>query len=81
MSLVEIGVELACLREETCRQLITIIRLKAILSRARTRTRPDGSGCWCDEDELRNEQNASRDTGSEYPEHTVLCREITEALR
>jgi len=64
-----------CLRE--------LDRLADLLSRARTGTEPDGSACWCDEDELREEQNEA-DARSEYgapePEHTRLCREITEAL-
>ena len=56
-----------CLRE--------LDRLAALLSQARTGTRPDGRGCWCDP-----EEQAVEYEGPGAADHTALCREITEAL-
>ena len=55
-----------------------VVRLRSLLFRTRTGTRPDGSGCWCDPEERRNEFGLGAST--EWA-HTALCREITEALR
>ena len=63
--------------EHLPRALRLIARLRPLLSRTRTGTRPDGSPCWCDLEEAAVEYEDEPGAAG----HTALCREITEALR
>ena len=76
-------------RAESERELASLERLRTVLrsllSRARTGTRPDGSPCWCDEEEMAIEGTAVNEGQEESPTtlsgHTALCREVAEVLR